>query len=219
VPESLNLECKDRFSHMASTQKNRERVVREIQGNEAFMIISMGGDKQVVSTTTSIATKYCKYSGGRETSEEIVNAYWKAKTKLVTELQTGRKYHSADVAVPRGKIQQLYDRYVQTGKKHGLEIYGIRYYIQHPHIDPPTSPTILLDDNNKTERKQYERWNMEISKIGPDLGGTMSSILGVGTRLNKIVEYELGAGVGLMKTIKKAFDPHNLFNPGKKFET
>ncbi len=48
------------------------------------------------------------------------------------------------------------------------------------------------------------------------LDGTCTGEHGVGIGKRDYLREELGAGtVALMKTIKKAIDPLNLFNPGK----
>lgn len=48
------------------------------------------------------------------------------------------------------------------------------------------------------------------------LEGTCTGEHGVGLGKREYLIEELGEGtVELMKTVKKAIDPHNLFNPGK----
>ena len=49
-----------------------------------------------------------------------------------------------------------------------------------------------------------------------ELEGTCTGEHGVGLGKREYLVQELGEGtVELMKTVKKAIDPHNLFNPGK----
>jgi D-lactate dehydrogenase (cytochrome) len=48
------------------------------------------------------------------------------------------------------------------------------------------------------------------------MGGTCTGEHGIGLGKQKYLQLEFGeAGVELMRTLKRALDPHNLMNPGK----
>jgi D-lactate dehydrogenase (cytochrome) len=47
------------------------------------------------------------------------------------------------------------------------------------------------------------------------MGGTCTGEHGVGFGKLVSLEREHGAGVEVMRTIKRALDPHNILNPGK----
>jgi glycolate oxidase len=58
----------------------------------------------------------------------------------------------------------------------------------------------------------------EIFDFTLSLGGTLSGEHGVGITKKPYITKEVGAvEIGLMKKIKKVFDPGNILNPGKLF--
>jgi FAD/FMN-containing dehydrogenase len=55
-----------------------------------------------------------------------------------------------------------------------------------------------------------------VHDIAHSLGGSIAAELGIGsTRRADLRRYRSGVEIALMKTIKKALDPHDLMNPGK----
>ncbi|MGD9895403.1 MAG: FAD-binding oxidoreductase, partial [Dehalococcoidia bacterium] len=51
--------------------------------------------------------------------------------------------------------------------------------------------------------------------LAQDLGGSMEYVHGVGARLAHLMEREHGAGLTVLRRIKRALDPEGLLNPGK----
>jgi len=75
---------------------------------------------------------------------------------------------------------------------------------------------ILFDPNNPKENKEAHRINDNLIKRAIEYEGTCTGEHGVGVGKRDYLPRELGPeAVELMKTIKRAIDPHNLFNPGK----
>jgi FAD/FMN-containing dehydrogenase len=52
-------------------------------------------------------------------------------------------------------------------------------------------------------------------RLAQDLGGSMEYVHGVGARLSHMMEREHGAGLTVLRRIKRALDPDGLLNPGK----
>lgn len=76
--------------------------------------------------------------------------------------------------------------------------------------------------NVMTDRGDPERWRRaqeavrEVFAITVELGGTLSGEHGVGITKAPYLSMELSPQVmELFRGIKRAFDPRNLFNPGK----
>jgi glycolate oxidase len=59
----------------------------------------------------------------------------------------------------------------------------------------------------------------EIFDYAVSLGGTITGEHGVGIAKKPFLPAAIGEGsLGLMKSLKRALDPHNILNPGKIFD-
>jgi FAD/FMN-containing dehydrogenase len=68
------------------------------------------------------------------------------------------------------------------------------------------------------EKKLKELFT-EIYKVGISLGGTISGEHGLGYTKKDYLPMAADKGkIDLMKSIKRAFDPNNILNPGKVFD-
>ena len=75
---------------------------------------------------------------------------------------------------------------------------------------------ILVDPNNPDEIREAEELNQRIMRRAMAFDGTCTGEHGVGRHKRDILGEELGdEAIALMKSIKRAWDPKNLLNPGK----
>ena len=78
---------------------------------------------------------------------------------------------------------------------------------------------VFVDDSNEESVKGFYRYVREMSEMAIRLEGTMSSYIGDGDRLGGFSQLEHGLSYEYMRRIKEIFDPKNIMNPGKKFES
>jgi D-lactate dehydrogenase (cytochrome) len=76
---------------------------------------------------------------------------------------------------------------------------------------------VFVDDSSQDRIRQFYQYVREMSEMAIQLDGTMSTYIGDGDRLGGFNQLEHGPGLKYMRRIKKAFDPKNIMNPGKKF--
>jgi glycolate oxidase len=77
-------------------------------------------------------------------------------------------------------------------------------------------PLILFDERNEEELKKVHLAGSEILKICVDAGGTISGEHGIGTEKMKEMFFVFTPkDIAAMKKVKKAFDPDEVYNPGK----
>jgi D-lactate dehydrogenase (cytochrome) len=76
----------------------------------------------------------------------------------------------------------------------------------------------LIDPNNPQECETAEALNQQLVSRALRLGGTCTGEHGIGLHKMDFLRTETGEGaVDMMRTIKRALDPHNIMNPGKIF--
>jgi glycolate oxidase len=117
-----------------------------------------------------------------------------------------------DVAVPISKIAELVERVEALSTKYNLTI-GIFGHAG----DGNMHPTIVHDHGDLDAQERAIAAFGEIVEIAQSLGGTASGEHGIGSIKQSFVAQELSpAVIELQRSIKKAFDPKGMLNPGTK---
>jgi FAD/FMN-containing dehydrogenase/Fe-S oxidoreductase len=74
----------------------------------------------------------------------------------------------------------------------------------------------ILDLHSAEDVKKFRQLAAEVSALVRQFKGSLAGEHGVGIARTEFMAEQLGEGLlGVMHEIKAAFDPHNLFNPGK----
>jgi glycolate oxidase len=120
-------------------------------------------------------------------------------------------YMVNDGTVPRTRLPETLAGVVAIGKKFNLPIANVFHA-----GDGNLHPLILFDERNKDELERVHAAATEIMKLCADMGGTISGEHGIGAEKLRGMPlvcsvYDLAA----MAKVKQAFDPANIFNPGK----
>ena len=117
-----------------------------------------------------------------------------------------------DVALPISKIAEFVKQVEILSKDSGLVI-GIFGHAG----DGNMHPTIVHDHGDLDAQKRAIAAFGEIVEIAQSLGGTASGEHGIGSIKQGFAAQELSpAVIELQRSIKKAFDPKGILNPGKK---
>jgi glycolate oxidase subunit GlcD len=120
-------------------------------------------------------------------------------------------YLVCDGTVPRTKLPEVLGKVLEVGKKHNLPIGNVFHA-----GDGNLHPLILFDERDQGDLERVHKVAAEILKICVDAGGTISGEHGIGTE--KLKEMSLifsESDIDFMRQIKKAFDPYDMWNPGK----
>jgi len=120
-------------------------------------------------------------------------------------------YLVCDGTVPRTKLPEVLEKVIAVGKKYDLPIGNVFHA-----GDGNLHPLILFDERNKEELAKVHKAGAEILKICADAGGTISGEHGIGTEKIKEMSFVFSeSDIDFMRQIKKAFDPQDMWNPGK----
>src|SRR6267378_4317980 len=127
------------------------------------------------------------------------------------QLKPGSRAVSTDVCVP---ISRLAECVMQTAKEIENASMPIPLF---GHVgDGNFHLVILIDPNSRAELDEAKALNARLVERALAMEGTCTGEHGIGMGKQGSLQAELGEDViGLMRDIKKLFDPDNLMNPGK----
>jgi glycolate oxidase len=116
-----------------------------------------------------------------------------------------------DVTVPMSRLADLFREFGKVIKKYNLKV------AMCAHAgDGNFHPLIAFDRRDQDMVEKVEKANDELFEMTIAMGGTLSGEHGIGTVKAKYMPLEHDeTAMDMMRTIKRAFDPHNILNPGK----
>jgi glycolate oxidase len=148
-------------------------------------------------------------------SAEQKNALWKIRRKVGEAVKSNSIYKEEDTVVPRAELPALLKGVKDIGKKYGFKS------VCYGHAgDGNLHVNIIRGDlDERTWKEELPKAITEIFRLCKSLGGTISGEHGIGLVQKPFLpivfsEYQLG----LMRGIKKVFDPNGILNPGKIFD-
>jgi len=119
--------------------------------------------------------------------------------------------------IPMDRLREFYDRlWNEILPKYNIEIVpGEKYDMDVGRFSMAYSQ--LLIPEGKNQKEKFRKARREISQLVAELGGSISSCIGVGLAYNENLDLEYSeVALDVMKSIKKTLDPNNIMNPGKK---
>ncbi len=126
------------------------------------------------------------------------------------QLKHGARAVSTDVCVP---ISRLTECMVETARDIAAASMPIPMF---GHVgDGNFHCMILVMPDSKTDLDEAKAFNDRLVNRALSMEGTCTGEHGIGSGKIASLQKELGEAVDLMSTLKRAFDPDNLFNPGK----
>jgi D-lactate dehydrogenase (cytochrome) len=179
-----------------------------------------GDNDRHVAEQAEIVQGIAAERGGREftwaTRLEDRERLWHARHDALyaaLALRPGSRAWTTDVCVP---ISQLAECVVATKEDHRAASFPVGF-VGHAG-DGNFHLVYVLDPASTPELDEARRLNERMVTRALAMGGTCSGEHGVGYGKMKFLAAEHGAGLDVMKAIKRALDPDNRMNPGKIVE-
>ncbi len=141
---------------------------------------------------------------------------WKARHLAYfasLNLRPGSRSVTTDVCVPVSRLAECI-----AGTRADIEASGLIATILGHVGDGNFHVLLLVDPARSEERRIAEQINDRLTERALSLHGTCTGEHGIGLHKMRFLEAEHGAAaIALMRAIKRAWDPGNIFNPGKIF--
>ncbi len=184
---------------------------------EAILLIELDGYPSTITKEAEKVADICEHLGAEVNmaeDEEARGKLWEARRAVSPAL-----YHisptkiNEDIVVPRNRIPDMLNRLRRLSEERGIKI------VNFGHAgDGNIHVNIMVDRKNKEEYKKGLELVGQVFKETLELGGTISGEHGVGLTKAPYMGMEISeAGLSIMRSIKKVFDPKNVLNPGKMF--
>ncbi|SDE29594.1 glycolate oxidase [Paenibacillus sp. UNCCL117] len=186
---------------------------------EAVLLIEQDGvDESVVAKDMEEIIRICREEGAASVQmardAEEAERLMKARRSALSTLSRIRPTTILeDATVPRSKIADMVLEINRIARKYELQICTFGHA-----GDGNLHPTCTTDARDTEEIHRVEQAFEEIFEAAIRFGGTITGEHGVGTVKAPFLEWKVGeAGIALMRSLKLAFDPNNIMNPGKMF--
>ncbi len=136
---------------------------------------------------------------------------WRGGAAFAILAQRGGAF-SEDIAVPLDRLRDVARETLEIGARHGVPA------LSFGHAgDGNIHSTFLFSPDDPDEERRADAACHDLFELAIRLGGTVTGEHGIGWLKRGQLERQLGAaGYDLHMRIKRAFDPKNLLNPGKK---
>ena len=187
------------------TDAEAERVLAQL--NDIFRMI----ERMQAVLTAAGATRLAV---SRDEAQRL--KFWSGrKNAFPASGRISPDYMCMDSTIPRKKLADILLAIAQMEKTYGLRCANVFHA-----GDGNLHPLILYDANDPDQLRRCELFGADILETSVRLGGTVTGEHGVGVeKLNSMCVQFSPEEREQMFAVKRAFDPHELLNPGKVIPT
>jgi glycolate oxidase len=186
----------------------------------AVLLIDVDGLRESAETQAEDVAEVCRVHHARQVrvardaSER--DLLWKGRKNAFGAIgQISPTYYTQDGVIPRTKLSVTLRRIDEIGKKYGFEIGNIFHA-----GDGNLHPLIPFDARKEGQLQNAVRAADEIIELCISLGGAITGEHGVGMEKDRLMPLLFSeAELDLMRSVRDAFNPAGLLNPGKIFPT
>ncbi|KAF9077968.1 FAD-linked oxidase-like protein [Rhodocollybia butyracea] len=206
--DDLAIRALNKYGQSGVTWPENDTLFFKFQGHNKESLMESGRVvKEIVTKHGGFGFQYAK-------DDEQAHEFWETRKNglySVLAMVPGAKGWTTDVCVPVSKLPEL--------------VYETKKDIQSSNLVAPMAGHVgdgnfhaVLLTSNDAEVEVAKQVISRMVHRAIALDGTCTGEHGVGIGKKQYLVEELGQGtVELMKTVKQAIDPMNLFNPGKLY--
>jgi FAD/FMN-containing dehydrogenase len=186
----------------------------EVPSEAGFaLIVELDGSHEDVRAGRSAARELLAPGAIGIEEPQDVRALWRWRDAAngVVAAARGAKV-SEDVVFPVERLSEGLARFEQSAERH-----GVRSCAWGHGGDGNVHASVLVDPADERELSAAAAVGEELFELVAELGGSIAGEHGIGwLKRGRLADQWPAAAVALHEQIKRAFDPKNLLNPGKK---
>ena len=190
----------------------------EARSAKAMLIIETDGAQRVIEQEMEVIGEICMELDAVNVvmaPDSLKRArIWEVRREVSLRIEDRCPlYLHEDIVVPIGKIADLVGCLRGLEERHGIKIYSFGHA-----GDGNIHVNITAED--RKYRDKAEKGIVDLLKRVLSMGGTISGEHGIGVAKKRFLPMELSAeSIRIQKEIKQVFDPRQILNPGKIFES
>jgi glycolate oxidase len=184
---------------------------------DAILLIDVDGSLEEVDRDTEIVEEVLRRKAvevRRADDEESRAKLWYGRLHASDNVVAmGKGFFIGDVTVPRNRIPDMQEAIQAAAARHAD---GLLFIAVAGHAgDGDLHPITFFDRDNPRASAALEAANNEIVDAALSLGGTITGEHGVGTEKRQFMTKRFTpVEIAAQRSIKRAFDPIGLLNPG-----
>jgi len=185
---------------------------------EALLIVELDGPAaecdHLIEKVAAIARENGSITLRISTSEEERLAMWAGRKAAFPAVgRISPDYYCMDGTIPRRRLPQVLQRMTELSRQHGLGVANVFHA-----GDGNLHPLILYDANKPGELERAEEFGGDILRLCVEVGGVLTGEHGVGVEKRDLMPVMFNeTDLDQQQSVKCAFDPASLMNPGKVF--
>jgi len=187
-------------------------------GKKGVFYVALEGTRGEVEAEAAFMKKMIEETGGvlagRDDSLRLFGKYTEQWCGARALVDMDNCFTSV---VPMTRLREYYDRFwEEVMAKHGIEpVPGVRLWLDVGRYRIAGGRYFIRNDEEGWS--EYQKAAREAAELVTSLGGTISACHGVGLEHRDYLDLEYSkVALDVMRSIKKALDPENMMNPGKK---
>jgi len=199
-------------------------------GSEEPPVLYLGfeGLSEEVEAQERRGLAICQQWGGRDQGQKKAQEFWKTRHAAAERWAASRARARASqpswpgersirltyvhVTVPTSRVLEYRQRCCQILEEHDAYLLETGIW-GRPEIFSMIMAKMAADA--QTAEEEMRQIIDTVLRLAQEMGGSMEHAHGVGLRLAHLMAEEHGYGLAVMRSIKRALDPHNIMNPGK----
>lgn len=198
---------------------NSPVTTKLVEGMNAYLLCELDGNdeevlmrdaERVMGVVEKFQSGEVLFADSASQKEEL----WKIRKQISPAVNWYTLTKSEDVVVPRGNLPKLIKGIKEIGKRYGFNT------VCFGHLGDGNLHVNVLKENisDADWATKIPEGISEIFKLTVKLGGTLSGEHGIGLAKRPYMSIAMSeVNLGLMRGIKRVFDPKGILNPGKIF--
>lgn len=184
---------------------------------DSIVLIDVDGTDEEVARDQSVVEQVLRERATEvrvAEDEKDRDALWYGRLNAPNSVvQSGKGFFIGDVTVPRDRIPDMQEAIHAAATRHAD---GLLFIAVCGHAgDGDLHPTTFYDKDNPLAAAALAAANNEIIEAALRLGGTITGEHGVGTeKIQFMTKRFTPVEIAVQRSIKKAFDPAGVLNPG-----